>query len=76
MKTAESVLEMLEQNARWWKKAADHCESITTHLLDPRKKDELLVMSAVYQERADIHAQLIEKLRREEIGETDHSAPI
>jgi hypothetical protein len=71
MKTSESVLEMLEQNARWWKKAADHCESVAPHLHDPAKKQEFMLMSAVYQERADIHAQMVERLRREEIAGTD-----
>jgi hypothetical protein len=66
MKTSESILEVLEQNARWWEKAAAHCESITAHLLDPRKKEEFMFMSAVYQERADIHAHLVEQLRRGE----------
>ena len=76
MKTSESVLEMLEQNARWWKKAADHCESIAPHLVDPSKKQEFMLMSAVYQERADIHAQMVEKLRREESLTPIASAPI
>ena len=66
MKTSESILEVLEQNARWWQKAAAHCESVTAHLLDPGKKEEFVFMSAVYQERADIHTHLVEQLRRGE----------
>jgi hypothetical protein len=65
MKTSESILEVLEQSARWWERAAAHCESMTPQL-DAGKKDELLLMSAVYQERADIHARLVEQLRRGE----------
>jgi hypothetical protein len=63
MKTSESILEVFEQNARWWQKAADHCESLGTQLPDPNKKEEFMFMSAVYQERADLHAHLVEQLR-------------
>ena len=56
MKTSESILEV---------RAAAHCESMTPHS-DAGKKDELLLMSAVYKERADIHAHLVEQLRRGE----------
>lgn len=37
-----------------------------TPLSDAGKKEELLLMSAVYQERADIHERLLEQLRRGE----------
>ena len=62
MKTSESILEILEQNAKWWEKAAAHCESLCQHASDKNRQD-LALMSAVYKERADIHARLIEQLR-------------
>lgn len=66
MKTSEAILEVLEQNARCWQKAAAHSESLGAQLLDPGEKEESMFMSAVYQERADIHAHLVEQLRRGE----------
>jgi hypothetical protein len=66
MKTPDSILEVLEQNARWWQKAAAHSESLGAQLVDPSKKEESMFMSAVYQERADIHAHLVDQLRRGE----------
>jgi hypothetical protein len=63
MRTSESILEILEQNAKWWEKAAAHCESLCQHASDKNRQD-LALMSAVYKERADIHARLIEQLRR------------
>jgi hypothetical protein len=66
MKTSESILEVFEQNARWWQKAAAHSECLGAQLLDPGKKEEFVFMSAVYQERADIHAHLVDQLRRGE----------
>jgi len=50
MKTSESILEVLEQNARWWEKAAAHCESITPHM-DPNKKDGEDIAPVIPRER-------------------------
>jgi hypothetical protein len=66
MKTSELTLEILEQNAKWWEKAADHCETLVQHASD-KNRQELTFMVAVYKERADIHARLAEQIRK---GET------
>jgi hypothetical protein len=77
METSESIQEILEQNAKWWDRAAVHCETIAPRL-EPGKKEEWLFMSAVYRERSDIHAKLLERLRGEESGNagdaTSHSS--
>jgi hypothetical protein len=65
MKTSESILEIVELNAKWWEKAATHCESLCQHASDKNRRD-LALMSAVYKERADLHARLVEQLRRGE----------
>jgi hypothetical protein len=31
MKGSEWTLEILEQNAKWWEKAAVHCETLVEH---------------------------------------------
>jgi hypothetical protein len=65
VKTSDAVLEILEQNAKWWEKAAAHCERLCQRASDKNIQD-LALMSAVYKERADIHARLVEQLRRGE----------
>jgi hypothetical protein len=57
----KGILEILEQNAKWWEQAAVTCEN-TAARLQPGEKEEVLLMSAVYRERASMHARLIEQL--------------
>src|ERR1700740_3477295 len=58
----KGILEILEQNAKWWEQAALTCEN-TAARLPSGEKEEVLLMSAVYRERAGMHARLIEQLR-------------
>jgi hypothetical protein len=58
----KGILEILEQNAKWWEQAAVTCEN-TAARLPSGEKEEVLLMSAVYRERASMHARLIEQLR-------------
>jgi hypothetical protein len=62
----EGILEILEQNAKWWEHAAATCEN--TASLASGQKEEWLLLCAVYRERADIHARLVEQLRRKSEG--------
>ncbi len=58
----KGILEILEQNAKWWEQAAVTCEN-TAARLPSGENEEVLLMSAVYRERAGMHARLIEQLR-------------
>jgi len=58
----KGILEILEQNAKWWEQAAVTCEN-TAARLPSGEKEEVLLMSAVYRERAGMHTHLIEQLR-------------
>jgi hypothetical protein len=58
----KGILEILEQNAKWWEQAAAICEN-TAARLPSGEKEEVLLISAVYRERASIHERLIEQLR-------------
>jgi hypothetical protein len=59
----DDVLELLEQNASWWEQAALTCEQIAAnHGLGT--KEEWQLMGAVYRERAQRHAQIIDQLRQ------------
>ncbi|HEY4742809.1 MAG TPA: hypothetical protein VIH76_19595 [Candidatus Acidoferrales bacterium] len=57
------ILELLEQNKKWWEQAAATCEARAVHLPSGEKETEQL-MGAVYRERADKHSQAIEGLRK------------
>jgi len=57
------ILEILEENMRWWEDAAARCER-TAAGLPPGIKEEWFLMSAVYRERAHIHERLISELSR------------
>lgn len=59
----EGILEILEQNAKWWEQAAVTCERTAAHL-PSSEKEEWELMGAVYRERAGKHAHLIEELRK------------
>jgi hypothetical protein len=59
----EGILEILEQNAKWWEQAAVTCERTAAQLASG-KKEEWELMGAVYRERAGKHAHLIEQMRK------------
>lgn len=61
----ELIQEILEKNAKWWDRAAAHCETIAV-CLEHGKKEESLFISGLYRERSEVHAQLLERLRNEE----------
>ena len=60
---AEDTIQFLEENKKWWEHAADQCEKRAGGLPSPAKEEELL-LSAVYRERAERHSQAIEGLRK------------
>ena len=65
--STDTVLELLEQNASWWEQAALTCEHIAAnHGLGT--KEEWQLMGAVYRERAQKHAQILDQLRRNGIN--------
>lgn len=59
----EEILEILEQNAKWWEQAAVTCEQTAADHATG-KKEEWELLSAVYRERAERHLQLMEQLRK------------
>lgn len=60
----QGVLEILKENVTWWMHAAFTCESSGEHSssTDKEQELELLLLGAVYRERAGMHARLIEQL--------------
>lgn len=59
----QDILEILEQNAKWWEHAARTCE--TTAVRDPAgSSEEWQLMGAVYRERAEKVAQFIAQLSK------------
>jgi hypothetical protein len=69
MQPSELILEVLEHNAKWWEKAAAHCETLVEHASE-KNRQELTFMCAVYKERADLHARLARQLRNGETPDT------
>ena len=69
----QSILKILEENAMWWEHASLTCERTAAHLSSGDKKEELewLLLSAVYRERAGMHARLIIQL----LGKDDWDTP-
>lgn len=59
----QNILEILEENVNWWEQAAITCEQAATRL-PTGEKEGWELMGAVYRERADKHAHLVEQLRR------------
>jgi hypothetical protein len=57
----ENILEILEENVNWWEQAAITCEH-TAARLPTGEKEGWQLMGAVYRERADKHARLVEQL--------------
>jgi hypothetical protein len=65
--STDPVFELIEQNASWWEQAALTCEHIAAnHGLGTREEWQL--MGAVYRERAQKHAQILDQLRRNGIN--------
>jgi hypothetical protein len=60
----QGILEILEENVKWWEQAAVTCEHTATGL-PVGEKEGWELMGAVYRERAEKHSRLIEQLRRE-----------
>ena len=58
----ETVLDLLEQNAKWWEQAALACEHIAAGNGSGRK-EEWQLMGAIYRERAQKHVQFIQQMR-------------
>lgn len=63
----KDILEILEQNAKWWEHAAATCESTATRF-PVGTKEEWQLMGAVYRERAEKLAQFINQLRQKGVG--------
>jgi hypothetical protein len=57
----QNILEILEENVNWWEQAAITCEH-TAARLPTGEKEGWQLMGAVYRERADKHARLVEQL--------------
>ncbi len=62
----EDIFEMLERDTKTWQQAALDCERAAAYFPSGEKEDrEWRLLSAVYRERADVNARLIERLRRD-----------
>jgi hypothetical protein len=60
----QGILEILEENVKWWEQAAVTCEH-TAARMPAGEKEGWQLMGAVYRERAEKHSRLIEQFRRE-----------
>ena len=60
----QDILEILEDNFKWWEQAAITCEQ-TAARLPTGEKEGWQLIAAVYRERADKHTRLVEQFRRE-----------
>jgi hypothetical protein len=69
----ENILEILEENVNWWEQAAITCED-TAARLPTGEKESWQLMGAVYRERAERHARLIEQMRQANMGRS--SSPV
>jgi hypothetical protein len=58
----QSILEILEENVKWWEQAAVTCEHTATRL-PAGEKEGWQLMGAVYRERAEKHTRLVEQFR-------------
>lgn len=68
MEPSDLILEILDHNAKWWEKAAAHCETLVQYATE-KNWPELTFMCAVYKERADLHARLAQQVRNGETPE-------
>jgi hypothetical protein len=59
----QGILEILDENVRWWEQAAVTCEHAAGRLPEGEKEGWQL-MGAVYRERAEKHARLVEQVRQ------------
>jgi hypothetical protein len=60
----QGILEILEENVKWWEQAAVTCEHTAARLPEGEKEGWQL-MGAVYRERAEKHTRLVEQMRGE-----------
>ena len=58
----QGILEILEENVKWWEQAAVTCEHTATRL-PAGEKEGWELMGAVYRERAEKHTRLVEQFR-------------
>jgi len=58
----DAILELLEQNSRWWEQAAKTCEQVAANGMG--SKEEWQLMGAVYRERAQKHFELLDQTRQ------------
>jgi len=63
----KEVLSFVEGDARWWNEAAQHVEELASSLPEP-EKTKWALLSAVYQERAKAHTELVASVRRRSGG--------
>ena len=59
----QGILEILDENVRWWEQAPVTCEHAAGRLPEGEKEGWQL-MGAVYRERAEKHARLVEQVRQ------------
>src|ERR1700691_2781551 len=59
----QGILEILDENVRWWEQAAVTCEHAAGPLPEGEQEGSQL-MGAVYRERAEKHARLVEQVRQ------------
>jgi hypothetical protein len=59
----QGILEILDENVRWWEQAAVTCEHAAVRL-PVGEKEGWQLMGAVYRERAEKHARLVEQVRQ------------
>jgi hypothetical protein len=63
----QGILEILDENVKWWEQAAVTCEHTATRL-PAGEKEGWQLMGAVYRERAEKHTRLVEQLRGDNNG--------
>ena len=61
-KRIRELLSFVEEDAKRWDDAANHCEMIAARL-PPDRRASLDLQCAVYRERAKMHRDLVAKMR-------------
>lgn len=59
----KEATKIIEEDVRWLHDAAERFEEVA-HLLPQSKRASWILLTDMYDERADIHARLAEKTRR------------
>jgi hypothetical protein len=59
----QEIIDLLEQNEKWWQDAADSCEHRAA-ILPSVEKEVQLLLAAVYRERAERHTQTLVRVRQ------------